>query len=128
MINKTTDLTTKKTVVIGASPNVERFSNKAVKLLREFEIPVVAVGFRPGSIGDVEIETGRPRVKNVHTVALYLGPAKQQILYDYILDLKPKRIIFNPGTENPELMEMADEQGIEIVENCLLVMLRSHLF
>lgn len=118
----------KKTVVIGASPKSERFSNKAVRLLREFGVPVVAVGYRVGKIADIGIEIGRPRIHHVHTIALYIGPARQEILYDYILELKPERIIFNPGTENPELMDLAEENGIEVVENCLLVMLRSGLF
>jgi uncharacterized protein len=116
------------TIVIGASPKRERFSNKAVHKLRESDIPVRAIGYRLGIIADVEIEIGRPRIEDVHTIALYIGPQRQQVLYDYILELQPRRIIFNPGTENPELMMMAEKQGIEVVAKCLLVMLRSGLF
>ena len=122
------NLSHKLTVVIGASPKAERYSNKAVRLLRDYGIPVVAVGFRVGTIADVEIQIGRPELENVHTVALYVGPARQEILYDYILDLHPKRIIFNPGTENPEFMDIAENNGIEVVENCVLVMLRSGIY
>ncbi|HDJ33373.1 MAG TPA: CoA-binding protein [Bacteroidetes bacterium] len=113
------------TLVLGASPNPRRFSYKAVKSLVRHNYPVVAVGFRPGMIGDIEILTGRPPLKNIHTIALYLGPERQKDMYDYILDLNPRRIIFNPGTENDELMEKARSQGIEPVTNCALIMLNN---
>ena len=71
------------------------------------------------------IVTGKPPIDNLHTIALYMGKERQVAYYDYILELKPERIIFNPGTDNQELLEMADEQGIEVVSGCLLVMLHS---
>lgn len=111
--------------MLGASPNPRRFSYKAVKSLVRHNYPVVAVGFRPGMIGDIEILTGKPPLKNIHTIALYLGPERQKDMYDYILDLNPRRIIFNPGTENDELMGKARSQGIETVINCALIMLNT---
>jgi predicted CoA-binding protein len=118
----------KKTIVIGASPKQERFSYKAVKLLSRNGHPVIAQSIREGKIEDIEIIKGKPQVTDIHTVTMYIGPARQPEYYDYILSLNPKRIIFNPGTENPELKQMAEEKGIETVENCTLVMLNTGLF
>lgn len=113
----------KKTLVLGASENTGRYSNIAVKKLSNYGHPVVAVGRRTGSIGPVPIDTGTPALEEVDTVTLYLNPTNQQPYYDYILDLNPKRIIFNPGTENPELEKLAEKKGIETIEACTLVML-----
>ncbi len=119
----------KKTLVLGASPKPERFSNKAVRLLRKFGHPVVAVGLRDAVIEDVPIiRPEEVKEKDIHTVTLYLSPENQKAYYDFILSLQPKRVIFNPGTENPELQKLLEEKGIETVENCTLVMLRSGLF
>lgn len=112
-----------KTVVIGASENTDRYSNRAVRSLVHHNEPVIAVGLRHGKIGEVEILTGFPKLEDVETVTLYVGPQNQPSWYDYILSLKPKRIIFNPGTENPELEKLCAEAGIETVEACTLVML-----
>ena len=113
----------KKTLVLGASPNPERYSWKAVSRLHSNQHEVIALGARSGAIGEVPIQTTPPQVEDVDTVTLYLGPDHQPQYYDYILGLHPKRIIFNPGTENPELMHLAQEQNIEVVEGCTLVML-----
>jgi len=118
----------RKTLVLGASTNPRRFSYKAVKNLQRKNIPVVAVGFRKGEIGPTKIETGKPLINQLHTIALYMGKLRQVYYYEYILELNPQRIIFNPGTENPELMTMADEQGIEVVTGCMLVMLHTGKF
>jgi predicted CoA-binding protein len=118
----------KKTLVIGASVKPERYSNKAIRLLRIHGYPVKAIGLRPGTVSDVDIEIGFPEYENIHTVTMYLGESRQTVYYDYLLRLKPERIIFNPGTENYILMEMAQKNGIEVVENCTLVMLNSGLF
>ena len=118
----------KKTLVIGASEKPERYSNKAIKLLRRYGHPVVALGLRKGKVADVDIETGFPEFNDVHTVTMYIGAARQPQYYEYILKLKPERIIFNPGTENYEFEEMAEIQGVNAVENCTLVMLSSGLF
>jgi uncharacterized protein len=115
----------KKTVVIGASPNPERYAYLAVQRLRRMGHEVVAVGLRPGRVGDVELQTDRPAVPEVDTVTLYVGPQNQPAWRDYILGLRPRRIIFNPGTENDELERAARAQGIKTEEACTLVMLAS---
>lgn len=113
----------KKTVVIGASPNPVRFSYKAVKSLIRHERPVVAVGFREGEIETQKILTGTPEIQDVHTVSLYIGSSRQSDYYDYIISLKPERVIFNPGTVNPDFMGKLNKAGIEPVNACMLVML-----
>ena len=118
----------KKTVVLGASPNPARYSYLAVRKLQNHQHEVVAIGKRKGKIGDVEINTGHIPVADVHTITLYLNPQNQQEYYDYILDLQPARIIFNPGTENDELEKRALEKGIEPVQGCTLVMLGSGMY
>lgn len=113
----------KKTVVLGASANPARYSHMAVQRLTAHQQPVVAIGRRKGNIGSVEIITNHPDEKDVDTITLYLNPANQKQYYDYILSLHPKRIIFNPGTENDELIELAHQKNIETLEACTLVML-----
>lgn len=113
----------KKTVVLGASSNPSRYSYLAVNKLKAHQHPVVAIGKRKGTVGTVEIQTDHLPIDDVHTVTLYLNPQNQQEYYDYILSLHPKRIVFNPGTENEELMQQAKAAGIETVEGCTLVML-----
>lgn len=119
----------KVTLVIGASPNPDRISYEAVLTLRQHGIPVIALGRRESEIGDVRIQKGMPVPdEKVHTVTLYLSAANQVEFYDYILSLEPSRIIFNPGTGNPEFADMAAIQGIEVVERCMLVMLTTGEF
>ncbi|MBA4140341.1 MAG: CoA-binding protein [Segetibacter sp.] len=118
----------KKTVVLGASQNPSRYSNMAVNRLSAHKHPVIAVGRREGRIGNVQIVTGQPKEEEVDTVTLYLNPTNQKPFYDYILSLKPKRIIFNPGTENPELYKQAREKGIKPMEACTLVLLSTGQF
>ena len=117
-----------KVLVLGASPNIRRFSNKAVCLLSDYEHEVVPVGIRKGAINGIDILLGKPESINIHTVTLYLGEANQKGYYNYILSLNPKRIIFNTGTENEELKKLAEQKNIETVENCTLVMLNSNIF
>ena len=118
----------KKTVVLGASQNPSRYSNMAVNRLSALKHPVVAVGRREGRIGNVPIVTGHPKEEEVDTVTLYLNSTNQKPYYDYILSLNPKRIIFNPGAENPELYQQAREKGIKPMEACTLVMLSTGQF
>ncbi len=113
----------KKTLVLGASTNPSRYSNFAIKRLSAHNHQVVAVGLKEGQVGNVNIQTGQPKEEGVDTVTLYLNPMNQKPYYDYILSLQPKRIIFNPGTENYELEEMARQKGIKPMEACTLVML-----
>lgn len=112
-----------KTVVLGASENPERYSNRAVKSLLHHGKEVAAVGLKEGEIDGVKILSGKPEIPDVDTVTMYVGPANQPGWYDYVLGLHPKRIIFNPGAENPEFEKIAREKGIEVVEACTLVML-----
>jgi predicted CoA-binding protein len=113
----------KKTLVIGASENPERYSHLAVQKLVEHKQPVIALGIKKGTIDNVSIETERKQWEDIDTVTLYLNPAIQKDYYQYILSLHPKRIIFNPGTENDELYDLAKQNGIEAKEACTLVLL-----
>lgn len=113
----------KRTLVLGASENPERYANKAVLRLRAAGHDVVAVGKVEGRIADTPIRKEWPEDHSVDTLTLYVNPLHQKPFYDRILKLAPKRIIFNPGTENPELETLAEEQGIETVEACTLVLL-----
>lgn len=116
-------------MVIGASPKPFRYSYAAVKQLRRLGFSVVAIGLRNESIDGLPILTGFPEVEDVHTVTLYVGPQNQPPYYAYILEkLKPKRIIFNPGTENPELYDRAAKLNIEVIEDCTLMMLAGGLY
>ena len=116
-------LNNKKTVVIGASPNTERYSYKATVSLQKHGHTVFPVGIRKGEINHTTILTDKPVLENIDTVSLYVGPHNQPFWYDYILSLKPKRIIFNPGAENPELEELAAKNGIQSLQACTLVLL-----
>jgi hypothetical protein len=113
----------KKTLVIGASDNPQRYSYLAVNRLRGSGHPVVAIGRKSSKIGDVAVGTDKKDFSEIDTVTLYLSPRLQKEYYDYIISLHPKRIIFNPGTENAELEILAQSHGIEPLEACTLVML-----
>jgi len=113
----------KKTVVIGASDKADRYSNKATLSLQKHGHEVIPVGVKEGEINGIKIIKGKPAIENVDTVTLYVGPQNQPELYDYVLSLKPKRVIFNPGTENEQFEEMLKEKNIEPIEACTLVML-----
>ncbi|MEP7109212.1 MAG: CoA-binding protein [Ferruginibacter sp.] len=113
----------KKTLVIGASPNPARYSYLAVQKLSALMHPVIPLGIKKGVIGNTEIETEKKLFEQIDTITLYLNPLRQKEYYDYILALRPKRIIFNPGAENDELSMLAQQKGIEAVEACTLVLL-----
>jgi predicted CoA-binding protein len=113
----------KTTLVLGASSNPSRYSNIAINRLRRHAHPVVAIGKRNGTVADVPVETQTKPIEGLDTITLYLNPTNQKPYYDYIVSLKPKRIIFNPGTENEELEELAHKNGIETMQACTLVML-----
>ncbi len=115
--------TIKKTVVLGASDSPMRYSFLAVRRLKSFDHPVVAIGKKTGVIDDTQIITEHPAMDDVDTITLYLNPSHQQQYYDYILSLHPKRIIFNPGAENTELATLAKQNNIQPVNACTLVML-----
>jgi hypothetical protein len=121
-------LTKRKTLVVGASTNPARYANMAVHQLLKHEQPVEAIGLREDHIGPVAIQTGFPALTDIHTVTLYLNAQRQEAYYDYLLGLAPKRIIFNPGTENPEFAEKARKAGVETIEACTLVMLSTNQY
>jgi len=114
-----------KTLVLGASPNPARYSYIAIQLLRENDEPIYAVGRREGEVSGVIIQKGMPIFDDVETITLYIGAKNQPEFYDYILALEPRRVIFNPGTENPELMEMLRMEGIQYEAACTLVLLNT---
>ncbi len=112
-----------KTLVLGASENPERYSNMAILKLLSKGKEVVAVGNRAGAVNGVTISNQPIPSEDIDTVTLYLNPTNQRPYYEYILSLKPNRIIFNPGTENYELESKAEKAGIKTIEACTLVML-----
>ncbi|MHB1179690.1 MAG: CoA-binding protein [Daejeonella sp.] len=113
----------KKTLILGATDNPSRYANLAANRLVAHGHPIVNIGIKSGVAAGVEIEKAGRIYADLDTITLYLGPQNQPQYYDYILDSKPKRIIFNPGAENPELEELAGQNGIETLEACTLVML-----
>lgn len=120
--------TSKNTLVLGASDNPERYSYLAVNRLRHYGHTVFAIGKKRAKVADVEVETAIRSYRNVHTVTLYLNPMRQKEYYDYIISLRPQRIIFNPGAENRELAEIAAAQGIQVMNACTLVLLSTNQF
>lgn len=118
----------KKTLVIGASDDSSRYSNLAIKSLRKHHHDVVAIGNRPGKVADISFGKERIPFDDIDTVTMYINPTRQPDYYDYILSLNPKRIIFNPGTENPELEQLARERGINPMRACTLVLLSTGQF
>ncbi len=117
-----------KTLVVGVSIGADRYANKAVRMLTQHGHDVVAIGLREGDEAGVKVLTGTPDLENVDTITLYINPARQGPMIDYLLSLKPQRIIFNPGTENPDFVTRAEAEGIEAVEGCTLVMLGAGQF
>lgn len=112
-----------KTVIIGASENPSRYANKAANSLLQHGHAVELIGSREGKIQGRPIQVGWPELEGVDTVTLYIGPRHQNGLLEYLQKLKPRRVIFNPGTENQELEQQIEAAGIEPIEACTLVML-----
>lgn len=113
----------KTTLVLGASPNQNRYSNRAVVQLRAKKIPVIAYGIKEGTIADVKINLTLEKWQDIDTVTMYLSPKNQKEIYDYLLELKPNRVLFNPGTENEEFGAMLQKHGIAFENACTLVLL-----
>ncbi|MBY0476610.1 MAG: CoA-binding protein [Chitinophagaceae bacterium] len=113
----------KKTLVLGGSSNPESYSFLAINSLRNHGHPVVSIGRTKTVVADVEIETDQSLYTDIDTVTVYLNPTHQKEYYDYIISLKPKRIIFNPGAENEELKQLAQQNNIQLMEACTLVLL-----
>ncbi len=120
----------KLTLVMGASENTARYSNMAIKMLKAYGHPVLALGKQKGEVDNVKIETNTDSFlpNSIDTVTLYLNPANQEKYYDFIIGLNPKRVIFNPGTENPELEDLLHKNHIKTEEACTLVLLRTAQF
>ena len=116
-------MSNKKTLIVGASNNPERYAYKAANALTKHGHEIVNIGTKSGNVAGVEIQNGKPTIAGLNTITLYIGAAHQPDMYDYLLGLKPKRIIFNPGTENPAFEKMAKEKGIVVLEACTLVLL-----
>jgi predicted CoA-binding protein len=108
---------------MGASDNPGRYSYLAIHRLRGHGHPVRAIGRHAVRVLDVDVQTEMVPWTDIDTITLYLNPTHQEPYYDYFISLKPRRIIFNPGTENPELERLASEAGIDCLEACTLVML-----
>jgi predicted CoA-binding protein len=115
----------KKTLVIGASENTSRYSAQAISMLQEYNHDVIAIGRRNGEVHTIQIGSELEKFEDVDTVTMYINPNLQTQYIDYILSLKPNRVIFNPGTENPEFSKILRENGIEVSIACTLVMLRT---
>lgn len=113
----------KKTLVLGASENPSRYSNMAIHRLVDSEHSVVAIGQKEGEVEGVKIQTKQVPFTNVHTVTLYLNPSRQRDYYNYVVGLQPKRVIFNPGTENPEFYQLLKLNNIQVEIACTLVLL-----
>lgn len=117
-----------KMVVLGASDNPDRYACKATKALIRNGYEAVPVGFKPGFIKELEIITGTPQIEDVDTLLIYMGARKQQEFYNYIIGLKPKRVIFNPGTENEDFRKELNKKGIKAINDCALIMLNTDSF
>ncbi|MBE7640323.1 CoA-binding protein [Salegentibacter sp. BLCTC] len=117
-----------KTLVLGASLNSARYSNIAIKRLVKYNQPAVALGLRKGEVEGVKIETEKIMFRDIDTVTLYLGPPRQKEYYDYIVSLQPNRVIFNPGTENPEFYDILRDNNIEFEVACTLIMLGTNQY
>ena len=115
-----------KTLILGASNKPLRYAYKALLLLRRHAHEVVAVGSHAELVSDVPILTELPaNIPNLHTVTMYLNPDRQKPYYKSVIALKPKRIIFNPGAENSELAQLAQQNGIAVENACTLVLLNT---
>jgi len=114
--------------VLGASLKKDRYSNYAIHKLVAYNIEVYAIGGRKGEVRGVQIETELLAPKDIDTVTLYLNPSRQKSYYDYIVSLTPRRVIFNPGTENPEFYEILQKEGIAVEVACTLVLLSTNQY
>ena len=121
-------MSNKKTLVLGASLNSERYSNKALHKLYSNSIETKAFGLKKGTVCGIEIDTELQPYKNIHTVTLYLNPKRQEAYYEYIIGLKPARVIFNPGTENPVFYERLNQAFISYEVACTLVLLSTNQY
>jgi predicted CoA-binding protein len=113
----------KKTLILGATTNADRYAYRAAHMLMAKGHAIINIGIKQGEVAGVKIEKANQPLNDIDTITLYIGPDLQPAYYDYILATKPKRVIFNPGTENYEFEKMLDQHNIEPVEACTLVLL-----
>jgi predicted CoA-binding protein len=118
----------KKTVVLGATDNPDRFAYRAAHSLVRHGHEIEPVGIKHGMVAGKEIINDKRPIADVDTVTLYVGSRNLPEWYNYIMDLNPRRIIFNPGTEDDELVRLAEEKGIQTVEGCTLIMLSAGMY
>ena len=120
----------KLTLVVGATDNPERYAYRAADLLQAKGVPFIPIGIKKGIVFGKEIVDLRqkPTLTGIHTITLYLGPPNQTEWVEYLIGLGPKRIVFNPGTENPDFFSKAKAAGIEVLEACTLVILTTGQF
>lgn len=119
-----------KTLIVGATDNPSRYAFLAAQMLDAKAMDFIPIGIKKGQVFGREILNLRlkPELEGIHTITLYIGPANQAEWIDYLIGLKPKRIIFNPGTENPDFFKKAKEAGIEVLPACTLVMLNTNQY
>lgn len=118
----------KKTLIIGATTNTDRYAYRAAHMLTQKGHPIVNIGIKQGEVAGVDIEKPGKPFQDIDTVTLYIGPDLQPNYYDYILDTKPKRVIFNPGTENPAFQKSLETHGITVLDACTLVLLSTNQY
>ena len=118
----------KKTLVLGVSLNSHRYSNMAIRRLASNKVEVIAIGLKHGKINGINIENKLIEFKDVHTVTLYLNQKRQKEYYRYIISLNPKRVIFNPGTENNEFYKLLEKESMVYMEACTLVLLSTNQY
>ena len=118
----------KKTLVLGATTKPERYAFKAITMLTEKGHSVIAIGQNQGEVAGITIRTKNIPLKNIDTVTLYLNPVSQREYYNYIIETKPKRVLFNPGTENPEFYQLLQSNGIKVEIACTLVLLATNQY
>ncbi len=118
----------KNVLLLGASMKPFRYSHLAVKALSKNQFPVYPVGREEGDINGIPVNTKLPPVQKYHTVTVYLNQKNQKDYYEKIFLYSPERVIFNPGTENPEFKELCQQRNVEVVENCTLELLEAGKF
>ena len=118
----------KKTLIIGATTKPERAAYRAIEMLTAKGHSVLALGQNTGEVAGIKINTKAIPVKNIDTISLYINPTRQRDYYNYIVEVKPKRVLFNPGTENSEFQARLIAKGIEVEEACTLVLLSTNQY
>lgn len=117
-----------KTLVVGASEKTSRYSNQAIKALKQKDHDVIAIGKQKGLVEGIDIQTEVSTEEDIDTVTLYINPKIQKTYEDFLIDLAPRRVIFNPGTENPELKDKLKGKNIETLHACTLILLRTNQY